>query len=67
VNSPSEEPKAKRPVIGDQAMIHINGAVFRCDCGANVFTKLVGNRYQCNGCSALYIGELKTDPGNGSA
>ena len=31
---------------------------FRCDCGSNVFLKIEPSKYQCNGCKAIYRGEM---------
>lgn len=49
---------APRPMVvpQNQKLVRINGATFRCECGANVFTK-EGGRYYCNGCDAVYEGE----------
>lgn len=37
------------------AMVRIQGKIFRCACGANVFTRR-GNLYQCHGCPRQYEG-----------
>lgn len=47
---------------GEAVMPFVNGIRFRCDCGANVFTRLtvfegkVGSFYRCNGCRSVYEG-----------
>jgi len=43
---------------GVQTMIRMDGGngSFRCDCGANVFTKLPSGKFSCNGCPAIYTG-----------
>ena len=45
---------------GEPAIIFIGDAKkqFYCeDCRCNVFTKRDDNRYVCNGCNTVYIGE----------
>jgi len=34
--------------------IRIDGKLFRCNCGCNVFAKLSENRYRCNMCKSEY-------------
>lgn len=47
------------------AMIYVAGSArsFRCEeCGANVFTRHAGHRFECNGCSAMYRGDDSYTP-----
>lgn len=30
---------------------------FRCDCGCNVFRKIKKNKYKCNACEMIWVGE----------
>lgn len=45
----------------ESIMLYINGKNFRCNCGANVFTKfwdaLYGEVFSCNGCNLEYQGD----------
>jgi hypothetical protein len=43
----------------NSTMLFVGGSreSYRCDCGANVFTKLGGQRYRCNGCKVSFSGE----------
>ena len=38
-------------------MPQVDGKSFRCDCGANVFTRVGNYEYLCNGCRARWQGE----------
>jgi hypothetical protein len=51
---PAEEYEEPEPV-----MLYVGGSkvAFRCDCGANVFTRLPDGAYRCNGCLTAYHGE----------
>ena len=46
-------------VRGPTTMIYVGGSTtsFRCSCGANCFTPIALNRYECNGCRATYTGD----------
>lgn len=48
---PEQLPESSVP-----AMVKINGKVFRCTCGCNVFTKYKEAMYRCNACGTDYIG-----------
>ena len=39
-------------------MLYVGGSTtsFRCTCGANVFTQISKEKYECNGCKALWTG-----------
>lgn len=42
----------------EAVQIFIKGHAFRCErCKSNVFTKIGRNKYECNGCNALYEGK----------
>ena len=45
-------------------MVKVNGVIFHCDCGCNVFRHPVDcdTEYICNACGALYLGEKVTPP-----
>lgn len=48
-------------------MVKVAGASFRCQCGANVFTKLRdvrhGEAFVCNGCREMYqVGHCPDGP-----
>lgn len=49
--------KIKKPI--EQTMVFLNGSKssFRCECGANVFTKFDDGSYECNSCKASYKGQ----------
>lgn len=47
------------PFEEEQVMVSVNGKTFRCECGGNVQTKIAPNRFRCNSCLALYIGEKR--------
>lgn len=49
-----EEP----PELGEASMPRVGGKPFRCDCGANVFTRR-GMKFTCNGCGTVYEGTPK--------
>lgn len=42
--------------VGKDTMVHIEGKVFRCECGGNVFTRHRDDRFTCNSCGAQYTG-----------
>jgi predicted SprT family Zn-dependent metalloprotease len=61
--SASKVSESRWDVIDNNLMIKIAGKSYRCECGANVFSKLRGpfpdgdDRYQCNGCETTYASE----------
>lgn len=43
-------------------MLYVGGSKrsFHCDCGCNVFRRIgETNRYRCNSCAAVYVGEVR--------
>ena len=49
-----------RPIPGanhKQSMLRVDGKLFRCECGCNVFSEYEPLKYVCNSCEALYTGE----------
>ena len=60
-NNKSHLPNPKTPVLKDgeleQSTIRINGSLFRCSCGCNVFHKpddTLLELYKCNACGVEY-------------
>lgn len=43
----------------NDATIRMNGRLFRCDCGVNVFKDLGNERYSCNGCRTIWKAEAE--------
>ncbi len=45
--------------VKEDSMIYINGKNQRCECGCNVFRKLLTDpsKYKCNACRAIYSTE----------
>ncbi len=52
-------PRKTGPEQGEQVMPKVDGKSFRCECGANVFTRVGDHEYLCNGCRAHWQGEPK--------
>ena len=48
---------ATGPSVGEQTMLTVDGKRFRCECGANVFTRMSDDSFSCNACPAIYRGE----------
>jgi hypothetical protein len=45
----------KAAISGTDTLLTVGGKKFRCECGANVFSKtLTDGYYRCNGCDAGY-------------
>lgn len=46
------------PEPPEQTMLYVGDHTrsVRCECGANVFSRLSANHYRCNGCQATYTG-----------
>ena len=49
----------KNQLITNNTMVNINGKVFHCSCGANVFSEYSNNKYVCNGCGNEFYGGNK--------
>ncbi len=41
-------------VLSHSSTLKIGGKPFRCDCLANVFTKIDSTWYMCNSCKSVY-------------
>lgn len=51
-------------MTAENFMLYVDGSElsFRCDCGGNVFQKVVAGKkpkFRCNSCDAVYTGEYK--------
>lgn len=54
-----EEALDEEKTMNEDSIVKINEKSFRCDCGCNVFRKLIRNlnKYKCNSCGVVYLGE----------
>lgn len=50
------EQEFERPttIVNGNTFVTINGKCFKCDCGANVFSKTNKGTYICHGCENVY-------------
>lgn len=46
-----------KEVVDDNTIISLDDTIFRCVCGANVFTKYDDGTFTCHGCKREYIGD----------